>query len=54
MRRNRFFRRVALVAVLACFVVGCNTGLPNHSGSYNTAAALKLPPDKVPTIFRMD
>ena len=51
--RRTIFRRVALVAVLACFVVGCNTGrrtIPDLT----IAAALKLPPDKVPTIFRMD
>ena len=44
-------RRVALAAALAGFVVGCNTErrtIPNLT----LEAALKLPPDKVPRIFR--
>jgi hypothetical protein len=49
--RRTIFRRVAIVAALACFVVGCNTErrtIPDLT----LAAALKLPPEKVPTIFR--
>ena len=49
--KRTIFRRVALVAALAGFVVGCNTerrAIPDLT----LAAALKLPPDKVPTIFR--
>jgi hypothetical protein len=49
--RRTIIRRVALVAALAAFVVGCNTERRNIP-ELTLATALRLPPEKVPRIFR--
>ncbi len=49
--RPSLFRGVALAAALAGFVGGCNTESRNIP-DLTMAAASKLPPDKLPRIFR--
>jgi hypothetical protein len=49
--RPSILRRVALAAALAGLVGGCNTERRNIP-DLTMAAALKLPPDKLPRIFR--